>query len=73
MRKGIRRYRKVIEQHNQKIQNPQLYDKGWDLKDDRQRNGLLRHWAKEIKVTQNSINTQLEELKKREAKNEKDE
>ena len=55
------------------MQNPQLYDKGWDLKDDRQRNGLLRHWAKEIKVAQNSINTQLEELQKREAKNEKDE
>lgn len=73
MRKGIRSYRKVIEQHAQKIQNPQLYDKVWDLKDDRQRNGLLRHWAKEIKVEQNSINTQLEELKKREDQNEKDE
>lgn len=73
MRKGIRSYRKVIEQHDQKIQNLQLYDKGWDLKNDRQRNGLLRHWTKEIKVAQNSINTQLEELKKREAKNEKDE
>ena len=73
LRKGIRSYQKVIAQHNQKIQNPQLYDKGWDLKDDRQKNGLLRHWKKEIKVAQNSINTRLEELKKREATNEKNE
>ena len=65
LKRGIRSYRKVIAKHEDKIQHPEQYDKGWQGKNDKQRAGLLRHWGKEIRNAEQSIADRIEELKNR--------
>ncbi|EHL11092.1 hypothetical protein HMPREF9629_00629 [Peptoanaerobacter stomatis] len=63
--KGIKSYRKQIHIHNDKINNPQKYVEDWDKMNKLNRDGLIRHWNKEINVFNKNINDNIEELKKR--------
>lgn len=63
--KGIKSYRKQIHIHNDKINNPQKYVEDWDKMDKLNRDGLIRHWNREINVFNKNINDNIEELKKR--------
>lgn len=65
LRKGIRSYHKHIEKHQNYIRNPKSHVPVWDELDERQKNGLIRHWEKEIKVAEQSIKDRISELKKR--------
>lgn len=65
LRKGIRSLNKEIELHLAKINNPEKFCKDWNLRDERAKKGLIRHWKKEIEDTKEAIQNRIEELKKR--------
>ena len=65
MEKGIKSYRKQIDIHNDKINNPQKYVENWDKLDKLNQDGLIRHWNKEIETFNKNIHDNIEELKKR--------
>lgn len=53
--KAINSYKKQIERHQHKIDNPQDYVQDWDSKSEQYKNGLLNYWRKEIKNFENQI------------------
>ncbi|MBQ8743379.1 MAG: hypothetical protein IJZ03_08430 [Clostridia bacterium] len=63
--KGIASQQENIELHNQKLLNPAQYDSTWHEKTEVQKNGLLKHWRKEIATAQKNINDATEELERR--------
>lgn len=63
--KSIESWKKNIEEHTEWISNPPSHDKLWDSKNDMQRNGLIRHWEKEIKTFKKDIAEAEAELAKR--------
>jgi NAD+--asparagine ADP-ribosyltransferase len=65
LKRAIRKYIKNIELHNDKVSNPEKYCDNWQQKDDREKAGLIKHWKKEIRTSQQSIDDRIEELKKR--------
>ncbi len=65
LKKGIRSYKEQINLHNQKIASPEKYDIDWNEKDARAQAGLIKHWKKEIKTAQKSIDDRIDELRKR--------
>lgn len=65
MEKGIKSYKKQIDIHNDKINNPQKYVENWDKLDKLNQDGLIRHWNKEIETFNKNIHDNIEELKKR--------
>lgn len=65
LKRAIRKYKKNIQEHTDKINNPSKYVDGWKLKTDAQKQGLIRHWEKEIRNFNNSISEREKELKKR--------
>ena len=65
LKKGIRSYEKQIAEHKKKLENPAAFVEGWNGRDVREQDGLKRHWEKEIKVFQKSINDRVTELKAR--------
>ena len=65
LERGIRSLNKKVELHREKLKNPQIYDKDWKIKNEEQKEGLLRHWRKEISNQEESINNRIEELRKR--------
>lgn len=65
LKRAMRKYKARIAEHQNKIDNPAKYVDGWADKDVREQNGLIKHWQKEIKNFQTSINDRIEELKKR--------
>ena len=65
IKKSIRTFRKLIEQHKKKIANPSEYDSEWSNKDKRAQDGLVDHWVREISNFEASIETRIEELKRR--------
>ena len=65
LRKGIRSLNKEVEIHKEKLKNPQNYDANWENKTEKQKEGLLKHWLKEINNQEESINNRIEELRKR--------
>ena len=65
LRKGIRNLQKMIEIHKAKIENPQSFYPNWDLKSEMEKIGNIRHWQKEIKNFEESIQNCLNELNKR--------
>ena len=65
LKKGIAKYKKRIAEHKQKLARPQDFVPNWDAKDEREQNGLKRHWQKEIKNFQQSIDDRTDELRKR--------
>ncbi|MCD7735303.1 MAG: hypothetical protein LUH48_09315 [Clostridiales bacterium] len=38
-----------VQEHSEKIQQPEKYDTGWEDKDERQKDGLLSKWRKDLK------------------------
>lgn len=65
LKRAIRRYQKRIDEHKDKISHPEKYVLDWDTYDGRRRNGLLKHWNKEIQNFSVSIQRREDELKKR--------
>lgn len=65
LRRAIRKYSKQIEAHENKISNPKEYIPDWDTYDVRYQEGLKRHWRKEIRNFNQSIDDRVDELKKR--------
>ena len=65
LHKGIKSYKNLIAEHKSKIQNPSKYVSDWDSYDDRRKQGLLRHWEKEINNFNQSIEDRINELKNR--------
>ena len=65
LKRSIRRYKKRIDEHKDKISHPEKYVRDWGTYDDRKRNGLLKHWNKEIINFSDSIQRRADELKKR--------
>ena len=65
LRKGMRNLEKEIEEHRDKLKNPQKYEANWGAMNEKARNGLLKHWNKEINNFYESIENRIEELKKR--------
>lgn len=72
LEKSISSWKANIDRHLEKIKNPEIYDAGWSSKDERQRTGLINHWKKEIRTSENNINDAEAELeKRRNSKNER--
>ena len=65
LKRAIRRYQKRIDEHKDKISHPEKYVRDWNTYDDRRRNGLLKHWNKEIQNFSVSIQRRENELKRR--------
>ena len=65
LKRAIRKYRANILEHESKIKNPEKYISDWNIKDIREKNGLIKHWTKEIRNFNQSIDDRIEELKKR--------
>ena len=65
LKRAMRKYSERIAEHQRKIDNPQEYVPDWESKDVREQNGLIKHWQKEIRNFQQSIDDRIEELKKR--------
>lgn len=65
LRKGIRSLKKEIDIHLAKIENPEKFSEDWNLRDDRAKFGLIRHWRHEIIKLNESIQNRINELEKR--------
>ena len=65
LKRAIRKYASRISEHQKKIDNPAAYIEGWNSIDPRQQDGLIRHWQKEIRNFQASIDDRIAELTKR--------
>ena len=49
LKKSIASWNANIEEHKDKVQNPEKYDRDWNSKTDEQKAGLVKHWEKEIR------------------------
>lgn len=65
LRKGIRSLTKQIEEHEEKIRDPENHYEGWDSLSKGKQAGVVKHWKKEIAVFKESVNYRIYELKKR--------
>ena len=65
LQRAIRKYQKRIDEHNDKISNPQKYVNDWNSYDERKKNGLIKHWKKEIQNFDVCIQRRKDELKRR--------
>lgn len=65
LKRAIRNYKKRIKEHEEYISNPYEHCPDWDSFDDRKKEGLIRHWKKEISNFDESIQNRVTELKKR--------
>lgn len=65
LRKGIRNLQKMIEIHQAKIENPKNFYSAWDSIPELEKQGNIRHWRKEIKNFEESIQNRIDELNKR--------
>lgn len=65
LKHAIRKYNERIQEHQEKIKNPEKYIPEWNSMDPRGQEGLKKHWNKEIRNFNNSIQVRVDELKKR--------
>lgn len=65
LKRGMRKLENQITLHKAKIENPKKYIPDWDSYSEMQRNGLIKHWQKEIRNFEESMKNRTEELKKR--------
>lgn len=65
LRKGIRTFKKRIDEHFAKIDNPEKFCKEWNSYDNEHREGLILHWQHEIKNFAESIQNRIDELEER--------
>jgi len=66
LKKSIRSNKNNMAKHKNKINNPQKYDSDWKNKDDRQKQGLIKKWEKEIKIFREQTEIEKRILKERE-------
>lgn len=65
LKRAIRKYKTRISEHKDKINNPEKYVPDWSNYEERKKQGLIRHWKKEISNFEESIQNRIDELKKR--------
>lgn len=65
LKRAIRKYKARISEHKDKINNPEKYVPDWSNYEERKKQGLIRHWNKEISNFEESIQNRIDELKKR--------
>lgn len=65
LKRAIRKYQKRVKEHEDKLKNPALYCLDWDDKMVCEQEGLKRHWQKEIRNFNQSIEDRIGELKAR--------
>lgn len=65
LKRAIRKYRRQIEEHRNKILTPNKYINDWDKLDSREQTGLKKHWEKEINNFSQSIQERVDELMSR--------
>ena len=65
LKRAMRKYESKISEHEAKIKDPAAYVPDWETKDVREQTGLIRHWQKEIRNFEQSINDRIDELKER--------
>lgn len=65
LRKGIRNLEKVIQQHEEYLQNPLPHCPDWNEYTEKRKQGLKKHWEKEISNAKESIENRKNELKNR--------
>lgn len=63
--KSIKSWKREIEEHKDKISNPEKHYPLWNTFDARLQNGYKKHWEKEIATMQSDIEQAINELKKR--------
>lgn len=63
--KSIASWKENVELHEAKIKNPENYVQDWNSLSDLQKNGLIRHWKKEIHYFKENVNDAEAELIKR--------
>ncbi len=65
LEKSIASHTAQVEEHMQKIKIPEKYDTGWAVKDERQRQGLLRKWEKDLRRNAEQAEIEIEVWKAR--------
>lgn len=65
LKRAVRKYEANIAEHKAKISNPENYVPDWNNKDEREKKGLVKHWEKEIRNFEQSIDDRIAELKTR--------
>ena len=65
LKRSIRNLTKRIKEHEEYIKNPYTHVPEWDKYSVFRQEGLKKHWTKEIRNFNESINNRIEELKKR--------
>ena len=65
LKRAIKKYQKRIDEHNEKIKNPEKYIEDWQSLSSMKQEGLKRQWNKEIRNFNNSIDDRVAELKER--------
>ena len=63
--KSISSWKANIAEHEDKIKNPEKYDKEWDSKTEAQRAGLIKHWKKEVGHFEENVKEAEAEIAKR--------
>lgn len=65
LEKSIASHTAQVEEHARKVQNPDKYDTGWGEKDDRQKQGLLKKWSKDLQRNAEQAEIEIEVWKER--------
>ena len=65
LKRAIRKYNQRIAEHKEYIRNPKVHCPDWDSYSEQKKNGLVRHWEKEIRNFEESIQNRVDELKRR--------
>lgn len=65
LKRAIRKFEKRIKEHEDYIKNPESHCNDWNEKEKWEQEGLIRHWKKEIRNFNQSIQDRVDELKKR--------
>lgn len=65
LKRALRKFNRNIAEHEDKINNPRKYVSDWDELDERAQKGKIKHWRREIRNFNESIQNRIEELKER--------
>lgn len=65
LEKSIKNWNIRIAEHKDKIAHPEIFEKDWNLFEERHRDGEIKHWQHEIQVFEDNIRQAEEELRKR--------
>lgn len=65
LKRAIRKYSRRIAEHQEKIDFPERFFPNWNEIPAQRREGLKRHWQKEIRTFNENIQARIDELKRR--------